>query len=78
MAPTKAERTMNNQHSMLDGAELDLVSGGITYPNRGNLADADIQAMCFIVMMQAAKSAQSDLKAVMDGISHPSRHSKTR
>lgn len=41
---------------------------GTTYPNLGNLPDADIMALCFIVLMDAAKSAQEDLKAIMDGV----------
>jgi hypothetical protein len=43
-------------------------AGGRTYPNLGNLGDADIMALCFIVMMEAAKSAQEDLKAIMGGV----------
>lgn len=31
----------------------------------GNIKDADIEALCFLVLMQAAKSAQEDLKAIM-------------
>jgi hypothetical protein len=41
---------------------------GTTNPNLGNLSDSDIMALCFIVMMDAAKSAQEDLKAIMDGV----------
>ena len=35
---------------------------------RGNLNDADIDALMFLVMMEAAKSAQEDLKSIMDGV----------
>lgn len=35
------------------------------YPNLGSMGDADIMAMAFIVLMEAAKSAQEDLKAIM-------------
>jgi hypothetical protein len=31
----------------------------------GNISNADIEALCFLVLMQAAKSAQEDLKAIM-------------
>ncbi len=41
---------------------------GVTYPNLGATGDGDIMALCFIVMMEAAKSAQEDLKAIMDGV----------
>ena len=41
---------------------------GVTYPNLGSLGDADIMALAFIVMMEASKSAQEDLKAIMDGV----------
>ena len=32
------------------------------------LGDADIMSLAFIVMMEAAKSAREDLKAIMDGV----------
>lgn len=35
------------------------------YAVLGNLNNADIEALCFLVLMQAAKSAQEDLKAIM-------------
>lgn len=34
----------------------------------GNLSNEDIEALAFLVMMQAAKDAQSDLKNIMDGV----------
>jgi hypothetical protein len=34
----------------------------------GNLGDADIEALTFLVMMEAAKSQQEDLKAIMAGV----------
>lgn len=36
-----------------------------SYTNLGAIADGDIMAIAFIVMMEAAKSAQEDLKAIM-------------
>jgi hypothetical protein len=41
---------------------------GQTFPNIGAMGEGDIMAMCFIVMMEAAKSAREDLKAIMDGV----------
>jgi Arc/MetJ-type ribon-helix-helix transcriptional regulator len=38
------------------------------YPNLGAMGDGDIMALAFIVMMEAAKSAREDLKAIMDGV----------
>jgi hypothetical protein len=32
------------------------------------MGDADIMALAFIVMMEASKSAQEDLKSIMDGV----------
>jgi hypothetical protein len=34
----------------------------------GNLGDGDIEAIAFLVLMHAAKSAQEDLKAIMAGV----------
>lgn len=34
----------------------------------GNINSGDIEAMCFLVLMQAAKSAQEDLKAIMSKV----------
>lgn len=39
-----------------------------TYAQLGKLGDADITALAFLVMMEAAKSAREDLKAIMEGI----------
>lgn len=36
-----------------------------TYALLGTQTDSDIEALCFLVLMQAAKSAQEDLKAIM-------------
>jgi hypothetical protein len=38
------------------------------YANLGALGDGDIMALTVIVMMEAAKSAREDLKAIMDGV----------
>ncbi len=39
-----------------------------TFQGLGNLWNEDIEALAFLVMMQAAKDAQSDLKNIMDGV----------
>jgi len=43
-------------------------TSGTTYPNLGSMGDGDIMAIAFIVMMEAAKSAREDLKAIMAGV----------
>lgn len=42
--------------------------GVASYPNLAGMGDGDIMALAFIVMMEAAKSAREDLKAIMDGV----------
>ena len=44
------------------------VSQMTTYGNLGSLGDQDIEAIAFLVMMEASKSAQEDLKSIMDGV----------
>src|SRR5262249_41457397 len=46
------------------------ISDNVTqiYPNLGNMADGDIMAIAFIVMMEATKSMQEDLKAIMQSV----------
>ena len=38
------------------------------YAILGSMPDGDIEAIAFLVLMQATKSAKEDLKAVMDGV----------
>lgn len=38
------------------------------YGALGKMNDQDIMSIAFLVMMQAAKSAQNDLKSIMDGV----------
>lgn len=47
---------------------LALAQDGIKYANLGFMSDADIMAMCFLILMQAAKSAQEDLKSIMNDV----------
>lgn len=41
---------------------------GTNYAILGSLPDGDIEALAFLVLMQAAKSAQEDLKAIMASV----------
>jgi hypothetical protein len=38
------------------------------YANLISMPDGDIEAIAFLVLMQASKSAQEDLKSIMDGV----------
>jgi hypothetical protein len=33
-----------------------------------DLTSIDIEALCFLVLMEAARSSQEDLKSIMDGV----------
>lgn len=46
------------------------VESSTIYPNLGSMGDGDIMALAFIVMMEASKSAQEDLKDIMEGVKH--------
>jgi Asp-tRNA(Asn)/Glu-tRNA(Gln) amidotransferase C subunit len=48
-----------------DLQEKDIRSMVTQYAVLGNISNADIEALCFLVLMQAAKSAQEDLKSIM-------------
>ena len=43
-------------------------TAGTAYRNRGGSNTVDIEAMTFLVMMEAAKSAQEDLRSIMDRV----------
>lgn len=43
-------------------------SARTTWAVLGSMQDADIEALCFLVLMAAAKSAQEDLEAVMASV----------
>jgi len=49
----------------LSNTQIEVTAATTDYAVLGNLAGADIEALCFLVLMQAAKSAQEDLKAIM-------------
>jgi hypothetical protein len=44
---------------------LQIASDGQSFPNAASLGSADIEALAFLVMMEAAKSADEDLKTIM-------------
>lgn len=43
-------------------------AGGTSFAVLGDLGNSDIEAIAFLVLMQAAKSAREDLKAIMEGV----------
>src|SRR3954462_2774372 len=47
---------------------LRLLEARRNYAVLGSLADGDIEALAFITLMEAAKSAQEDLKSIMAGV----------
>ncbi len=58
--------TMNNRQSQPDTA----LTLSTEYGRPGNFQDADISALAFLVLMEAAKSAQEDLKTTMANVQH--------
>ena len=54
-----------NEKNMTDA---DINKKAVEYGKLNGLAQTDIQAMNFLVLMQAAKSAQEDLKSIMAGV----------
>ena len=65
---------MNNQTSTLSDTELDHVSGGDNWAVLGAPPGADIEAIGFLVLMSAAKSAQDDVRAAMGGATRQVNH----
>ncbi|MCC6810283.1 MAG: hypothetical protein IT381_22830 [Deltaproteobacteria bacterium] len=72
---TTTGETQASQRTVTDNPEIpqgqrQIVSqsNGIVYKNLAGMGDGDIMALAFIVMMEAAKSAREDLKAIMDGV----------
>lgn len=49
----------------------------IQYKNLTDMASGDIEALVFIVLMEAAKSAREDLKAIMDGVKNTNQQKKS-
>lgn len=65
VAWVKSTAKTANEKNMTD-AEVQTMASN--YGVLGGMNTADIEAMCFLVMMQASKSAQEDLKAIMAGV----------
>lgn len=61
--PDLIRKSQNNPDKLLEG-----IREKVDPHNLGSLADGDIMAMAFIVMMEAAKSAREDLKSIMDEV----------
>ena len=57
-----------SKDSILIQDKLSGIGDSTNYAVLGNLNNADIEALCFLVLMQAAKSAQEDLKAIMSEV----------
>ncbi len=49
-------------------SEADVMTKAKSYGASGNLNDQDIEAIAFLVLMEASKSAQEDLKAIMANV----------
>ncbi len=57
--PTRASRTTSTRVGTTGSV------GATSWAVLGSMNGADIEALCFLVLMEASKSAQEDLKAVM-------------
>lgn len=60
----RTANTVNRENISTAGVD----SMATSYANLGNIQGADIEALCFFVLMQASKSAQEDLKSVMANV----------
>ena len=56
--------TANDAYSKGHG-EAEIRKAALSYANLRGMKGMDIEALCFLVLMQSAKSAQEDLKAIM-------------
>src|SRR5450432_4340254 len=56
---------LESQKSTLDVASLKAEAKSHFQPTNGNLAEPDIEALAFIVLMEAAKASEDDLKRIM-------------
>lgn len=75
----KAMQQINTKHARWISTELNAINAGTVslakietdaamYGNLGQLAEGDIEALAFLVMMETSKAAQEDLKSIMDAI----------
>ncbi len=58
---------------MTENGFINLTTG---YANGLNISGGDIEALAFLIMMEAAKSAQQDLKEIMDGVKKTNEQKK--
>ena len=61
----KTTATTANRNNHTDAG---IKAEAVNYGKLNNLSDMDIEALAFLVMMEAAKSAREDLKAIMDNV----------
>jgi hypothetical protein len=59
---------LESQKNTLDVASLKADAKSHFQGTNANLQDADIEAVAFIVLMEATKAAEDDLKTIMDGV----------
>ncbi|WP_199553601.1 hypothetical protein [Sandaracinobacteroides hominis] len=67
-AKAKAAWTAVRRAEAEFGAVLETARPGGSWAVLGSMPDGDIEALAFLVLMQASKSAQEDLKAIMAGV----------
>ena len=61
----------------VEGRSAGSTPTGKAFPILGDMADADIASLCYIVMMQAAQSTREDLKKIMDEIKRRNANKQT-
>lgn len=66
--PELQMRSNGNEQTLTDLVQNEALGSARNYANLGNIQGSDIMAVAFIVMMEATKSAQEDLKSIMDGV----------
>lgn len=59
----RANAVQVNEKNMSEAEVMQITT--TQWPVLGNMNGMDIEALCFLVLMQAAKSAQEDLKSIM-------------
>jgi hypothetical protein len=64
-------RVLEESHASLD-VQVKPASGRVPGA-KPDIENGDIEALAFLVLMQAAKSAQDDLKAIMEGVKEVNR-----
>jgi len=68
-ANTVSSEAVWNSVKSATGAKMEAPSGAVKSPPEfailGSMPDGDIEALAFLTLMQSAKSAQEDLRAIM-------------